>query len=114
MAVLRLPIDSTDPHARQLVELEGSTYAIETDWNDRDQAWFCSIYTNEGTALITGYRLVIGALPIRRVVGDTRPPGEIQVVDTAGGYVDPGRDDLGSRVILLYWERETLEAELGG
>lgn len=113
MASFRLPVDPTEPHQRQGFELGGSSFLLDLDWNERNQAWFFSLFTNDEIALIEGFRVVIGARPLRRVTDSRRPAGDIQFVDTGVGSVDPGRDDLGNRVILLYHDPETA-ASLAG
>lgn len=112
MAVSRLPLDAQDPHAELSVELDGSPWVLSLDWNERDGAWYLSVFADDAarTPVVEGWRICTGGLPLKRARG-VRPEGEIQFVALGGGDADPGRDELGSRVVALYYDREGL-AEL--
>lgn len=111
MAV-RLPIDSIEPHSRREVQLDGASFTMDLDWNDREQGWHVSLYTAAGEPLIEGHRVVIGGSPLRRVTKAGRPGGDIIFVDTSGTQEEPGRDDLGARVVALYYDATEIQALL--
>ncbi len=115
MAVFRLPLDAEAPHSRRSVQLEGVSYLIDLDWNERNEAWFVSVYLDDAgpTPIVQGFRVVIGSPVLRRVRTPPRPPGDILFIDTSGEDLDPGRDDVGARVQGLYYERADIEALTG-
>jgi hypothetical protein len=107
MATLRMPtIISVDaPWYEYETDLEGQTYALEFEWNDREGTWHLNIKDASGNLLAAGIRVVTG-YPLLAGRNDPRlPPGQIEAVDTTGAGQDPGRMDLGSRVKLLYVEK---------
>lgn len=85
--------------------LDGVTYTLEFRWNVRLGAWFMNVLDAEGVEpRLIGVRLVAD-YPLAQNIVDRDPPGYFLAVDTgaaAGFGVDPGFDDLGSRVQLVY------------
>ena len=110
MTISRLPIDSVDPHSSFSVELDGSSYVIEFDWNARDGAWYASAFADdaEQTPIVEGWRVCAPGRLFGRAIGDARPPGDIIFAPLDGAHVDPGRNDLGVRVIALYYDAASL------
>jgi hypothetical protein len=104
MAMLALPADSADPSYAFEVELEGSLYRFELHWNDRDGAWFLSLYDATETLLVAGRKVVLGANLLGKSAEPALPPGLLLILDTSGANADPGRDDLGERCPLIYVE----------
>jgi hypothetical protein len=106
MAVLTLPA-RTDLRAYSFqVELEGALYLFALRWNARAASWFMDITDTSGAPVIAGRRVVIDWPLLRTVVKENRPPGEILAVDTTNAGTDPGLDELGARVQLVYVESE--------
>ena len=103
MSRLTIPVTSTEPSSSVDVMLDDKAFSIETRWNDRDGAWYLSLYDADGEAIITGRRVVADWDLLLRVQDARRPTGRLLVVDTTGAG-DPGRDDLGDRVQLVYEE----------
>lgn len=92
------------------VTLEAVTYTIECRWNVRANAWFMSLFDEQGTApLLTGVRLVADWLLFSNNVDSGGPPGAFMAYDTSGQSIDPAFEDFGSRVQLVY----LTAAELG-
>src|SRR6266508_803160 len=104
MSTLVLPADSVAPSYSFEVELEGALYRIALHWNERDGAWFLSLYDRSGVLLVAGRKVGLGANLLGRGVDARLPPGTVLVVDTSQADVDPGRNDLGARCPLLYVE----------
>lgn len=88
-----------------LATLDGTLYTLEFRWNVRLGAWFMTVLDGEGTTpLLLGVRLVVD-YPLAQNLVDRTPPGYFLAVDTGasdGFGIDPGFDDLGSRVQLWY------------
>jgi hypothetical protein len=82
--------------------LDGATYTLEFRWNVRLGAWFLAILDETGsTPIQTGIRLVanwrLGSANVA-----LQPPGSLFAHDTSGQGLDPGFEDLGTRVQLVY------------
>lgn len=91
--------------------LDDVTYTIEFRWNVRLEAWFMSVLDAEGQVpYIVGQRCVVD-YGIPQHLTQRTPPGLFLFIDTGaatGEGVDPGFDDLGSRVQLLYVPEDEL------
>ena len=85
------------------IELEGATYTFSFDWNDRDEGWYLSVFNAAKNPLIQGRRIVI-QYPLLDPHRDSQlPPGVLLADDTSGQNIEPGFEDLGGRVKLLYF-----------
>ncbi len=104
MPALEIPLDSSVAVFRQSVSLDGTTYILACDWSDRSNSWYADLFLQTETdpdPIRTGMRLALGYPLLVGNVHDSRPPGELMVLDLGGGG-DPGREDLGERVKLYY------------
>lgn len=104
---LALPIDSSSPHYEFQTTLDGTTYGFEFRWNTRASAWFFSILDSAGNYLLSELRLIVGFPLAERTRNENLPPGILIASDTTGGGADPGLNDLGSRVKLIYFPVDT-------
>ena len=110
MSQAEIPVLPGVPFQSVRVSLDGVSYTLDLRWNHRAAAFFLDLFDADRVPLMVGRRVVAGAMLTRQshhVPG--MPPGEILVFDTAARDVDPGLDDLGVRVQLIYLDR----AELG-
>lgn len=99
---LTIPLDPTLTHYDEQVTLDGTTYTLEFRWNTRASAWFMNVLTEQADPVIAGIRIVVD-MPLGIRSSDTRrPKGLLFAVDTSGQRRDPGIDDFGTRVFLLY------------
>lgn len=104
MSTVNIPLTS-DPWVEFSVSLEGVNYVFDVRWSERAGAWYLDVLNEDGDYLAVGRKLVCD-FP---VVGhrETNPdifPGYLWIVDTSGQQIDPGPDDLGSRVLMYYEE----------
>jgi hypothetical protein len=104
MATLILPARSDAAFYDFEVDLDERAFTIEIRWNARAGGWFLSLYDSAGVPLSMGRRIVLGANLLGHGVDPALPPGTLLAVDTTTQDSDPGRDDLGSRVLLAYVE----------
>lgn len=110
MSVLVIPTRTDAPHYTIEVDLDSRTFELEFRWNDRAAAWFLTIRDADGVELLAGRRIVIG-LPLLGRFRDPRlPAGELNAVELTGTDAEPGVDELGARVRLLYFEAGSLAA----
>ena len=94
-------------------ELDGVTFGFELRWNERDEAWFVTLRDGEGNAIVSGRKVVLGALfSAFRACAAVMQAGDVYAIDlseTEAGQRDPGFDDIGTRVVLTY----ASDAEVG-
>lgn len=101
-------MDSVDPHYVTTVQLEGTRYKFQMDWNEREGAWYMTLYQENGTRIVSGLRVVPDWPMLRKVADSAAPPGDVSFVDTSGEGRGPGRNDIGERVVATYFTAEEL------
>ncbi len=105
-----LPLIPSVPHYDVGVTLDGTPYIVEVHWNDRDSSWFFSLLDDEGDPIFAGRKIVLGT-PIGHRCRDARkPPGAFLVQDLAGTDRDATIDDLGVRVMVVYFTAADIAA----
>lgn len=102
MAQVALPIDASAPHYTVDVALAGIPYRFAVHWNDRGGFWTFDLSLTDDTPLVGSVKIVAdwelcGQFPDNRM-----PAGYLFAVDISGQGLDPGFDDLGSRVIMVF------------
>jgi uncharacterized protein DUF6983 len=95
----------------QRTNLDGREYLLQFTWSRREERWYLSVADAAGAPIVSGVKLCAG-WPVALRVSDPRCfPGELLVLDlSASGSAgldlarasDPGLDDLGQRVVVLY------------
>ena len=106
-----IPIQEAGTSFTQTVDLDGSDFVFVFRWNDREQRWYLGITDTDDTPIFMGRKLVADWLTLKPLVDQTlRPRGELLVVDTTGGGLDPRIGDLGNRVRLLYFNEAEIAA----
>lgn len=97
-----IPVRSDLPAYDFKITLDGVVYNLGFTWSERSQLWTMDISDENEEPIAMGIRLFT-ATPISYIYEmDNFPEREFLVVDTAGENKNPGRDDFGSRVLLLY------------
>ncbi len=102
----------------ETVTLDGVAFDLLFRWNNRDECWYLSIFDPTVTASEDGSRTpILGSLPIltgwvllAQYRMQERPQGDLFVFDSSGQGLDPGRRDLGSRVLLIYYTADEIAA----
>jgi hypothetical protein len=87
----------------QSISLNGVTYIMLFDWNDRDKHWYFSL-TDEDGQPIKGYmsRKLVVNWPVSPWSTDTgRPTGFLYTASTK--HADPVLDTLGLDILLMYY-----------
>ena len=102
MAYLQLPTRTDRDNDTITVVLEGVAYDFTFVWNYRSLNWEMSI-----AGVIDSLAVRVGVDLLAYVPVTTKPPGRFAAIDTSGRDEDPGRGDLGGRVVLLYRESTT-------
>ncbi len=88
--------------------LDGVQFVLQFDWNARAAAWFMNVLDADRTQLYMGVKIVVDHPLAKRLRNSLLPAGLLTAHDTSRQRVDPGIDDLGDRVILLYFEAANL------
>lgn len=116
MALRRLNLRASNaaPWSRQRVVLDGVEVVVDLDWNGREGRWYATLSTPDGRLLAGGRKLVAGGDLARAAEGDPfGPGGRLRTIDTSGSGADPGIDDLGSRVFVVYLDEADRRALFG-
>jgi len=120
---LRIPTSQRFTDYRQTTTLEGRDFILRFLWNQREGTWFFSLFDSQEDPIVEGVKVVVGFPLLRLVTDDRKPPGVLLAVDTTAPVpdraegekvlaLDPGIDELGERVLLLYFPTDELD-ELG-
>lgn len=104
MAILELPVRSDLPAYEFQVSLDSEVFTLRFAFNFREGRWSMDVADSVGTDIINGIKLVHGFPLLRQYVVEGQPPGEFILIDESGNKKNPGRDDLGNDVKLLYEE----------
>lgn len=103
--MLRLPAYPGRSHYSYRVTLEGAAFRFRWQWNRRTSGWYVSLYDAADNPLATGVRVVCNYPLFSELKGEERlPAGLIVAVPLTLDDSDPGFDDLGGRVRVLYME----------
>lgn len=97
---------NTDQNQLINVVLEGVEYQLQLLWNTRSESWSLNIFNAGGDLLAGSIRAVVNFPLIKYLTDLELPTGDLYFWDSAGTNTDPGRDDLGTRVLLAYKEAE--------
>jgi hypothetical protein len=88
--------------------LEGAVYTLELRWSAREERWYLDVYDEDHDAIYTGVAVVLN-FPLAIRCADARMwPGALFATDTSGANLEPGVDDFGDRVKLIYFDSTEL------
>lgn len=102
MATSSLPTRTDYPHYSFSVDLDGTPYVLDFDWNERAGSWALGVSLVDGTVLVAGRRIVVGYPLLNRFKDPRLPRGVLMAMDTSNQDADPGEAELGARVQLVY------------
>ena len=111
MAVFTISVDPELPNQEFNVSLDGALYVLRFKWNEREQAWYMSILDEAESPIFEGVKVVLDTLLGVRTSDPRGFPGALVAFDSTGQLLMPGEKDLGSRVVLFYYDFNEL-AEL--
>jgi hypothetical protein len=103
MAILEIPIlNSSNYNFR--IDLEGSTYNLGLKYNKREDRWYLDIKDEQDNPIVMGIKLVLNTSLTERFKDDRLFPGTLFLLSEADIDTDPGLEDLGTDIKLLYEE----------
>lgn len=103
MSTVRVPTTSDAPWYEQVTDLGTTQYRLTLAYNGRDDSWYLTVATQGGSVIVAGRRVRLDWHLLRQFAADSRlPEGMLLVPDLDGSQVEPGREDLGERLHLLY------------
>lgn len=103
MARFEIPIQqSTGREFSFRTSLFGVQYRFRFYFNDRAQTWNFDLADGAGVDVANGMLCGVNYSLLSRVSDDRRPRGFLYAIDTSGQNIDPGINDLGGRVRLVY------------
>jgi hypothetical protein len=104
MAYIELPIAEDTPHQSFSVQLEGTVYQVRLRYNTRAGHWALGLADAAGIVLLSGVAVRLGVDLLSQYKDDRFPPGKLFAMNWVDQYQEPGRDNLGTDVSLIYEE----------
>lgn len=108
--MIQIPTDFNSPSFRQTIQLGASVYSLTFTWNGREEFWYMDIAMNINDPIVSGIKLVVDWSLINRFADARLPTGHIVALDLSGQGLDAARNDLGSRVALIFMTDEEFAA----
>lgn len=102
MATFIIPADDAQPFYRQEVELDRVVFRMRLKFNERDAAWYVSMYDLNDVLLRGSIRIVEDFPLLRLWRSQGRPAGEILALSTAGVTRPPLINELASAFDFVY------------
>lgn len=102
MTFLVLPLQGDADKFTVRTDLLGEEFRFDFLWNERDEHWYFSLFTSTDEPILQGQRVTIGNFVLKNVLFVNRPKGFLIAIDKEGTETDPGRNDLGNRVELVF------------
>lgn len=112
--ITQLPFVPSIPFYRFSTALEGTVYVFDVRWNSRAEQWAFDVSEEDGTTIINGAVVVLGACMGRTSEHNLFMAGAIVARDTSGEQVEATLDDLGTRVQIFYIPRADMAREIIG
>jgi hypothetical protein len=97
-------VQAGSPNTRQRVVLDGREYVLDLRWSQREERWYLDLYDAIGRLLAGSVKLVVNWPLLYKLRGleDALPPGELFAISASAAPQDPGLDELGDSVQLVY------------
>lgn len=111
MGSLAISVATGTPSFRQRTTLDGREYILVFRWSQREERWYLDVLDAQENLLAGAIKIVANwpLLESRRFAAGM-PPGEIVALDRRSVAADPGLDELGALVPLLYFPAADMAA----
>ena len=96
-----LPFLVSETNYTLFCPIDDEQYRFDVRWNSRDEGWYLDMYASDGTAVALNVKVVLGVNLGRRSLHRFFDNHKIMVIDSSGEGIDPGFDDLNSRVLVV-------------
>lgn len=113
MALL-IPFRPSIGRYRFITVIGGDQYIFRVRWNTRDAAWYFNLLEYDETPILEGVKVVLGTYLGRRSNHPLLLNGVFVARSNATVHKDPGLDDLGASVNVLYFTRAEMVTEMYG
>ncbi len=103
--ILEIPLFPEVPLYTERVTLDGRDYILRFDYAQREDRWFMSVDTPEGTTVRRGIKVTANYDVLKTCVHPDRPLGALLFLDVRrvnGAGEAPGFQDMGRTVKLVY------------
>lgn len=84
------------------VSLDGKTYQLDFQFNDREGKWYFDLLDTEGNHIRDGVKVIVNWPFLEIATSILKPAGEMLCLDTRLATSDPGLDNLGIDSFLVY------------
>lgn len=99
-----LPLVPSIPDYSFATTIEGASYTFGVRWNASAETWTMSVFDEDGIEIVSALPILLGTHIGRHVSHALFKEGAFVARDLGpGGNIDAGLDDLGSRVIVVYY-----------
>jgi hypothetical protein len=106
----KLPLLPAIQNSRVSCVIGDSQFLFDIRWNNRDESWYMDMRDQDEDLIVAGMRIVLGS-PLGARTADSRfPPGVFLAIDTTNSGQEATYDDLGERVIVMFFSPEELAA----
>ncbi len=99
-----------DPFYSMTSALDGADYLFEFRYSQREDAWYFSVSLTDGTALVSGVKVVCNRDLLSRFADSRLPAGMLVAASNGEDESPPGLEELGEgkRVELIYYTADEL------
>ncbi len=98
-----IPLRTDLTHYTFQIVLDGAEYTLELRWNERELAWYLNVQTAAKVPVLDSIKVVVNWQLGARSANAERPRGFFFAFDTSGSGIDPAINELGDRVVLVYF-----------
>lgn len=84
--------------------LDETVYRFTMQYNEREGYWYLSIADEAGVAIRSGIKIVSNFPLLERIADIRKPPGQLMALSPTALEPDPGLEDLGDGISLVYAE----------
>lgn len=112
MAVSQIIVTPSLGEQEFQVPLEGRVYTLNVRWAGRESRWYLDVFDDDHVPIYTGIAVVLNFPLGFRCASTAWWPGALFATDTSGSNTEPGFDDLGARVQLIYFSSEELPIDV--
>ena len=102
MTTFELPLTTDHERYLERLNLEDVNYILRIRYNKRMQDWYVDIFDTNQNALVRGRRAVLDWELLSQHKHRGTPPGFMSFFDSNRTQTSATRNDLGTRVLLLY------------